>query len=347
MPWSSIRGHNAQIDAFRRVCHCGRLAHAYAFLGPRGVGKRTFAIALAKALVCETQRASALDACDQCPACVQVEAGMHPDVMLLRCPEDKQEFPIHLIQDLIRFLAMKPAKGGHKVAIVDDADLFNDEASNCALKTLEEPPPRSLLILLGSSAEAFLPTILSRCHIVHFLPLPREEVRSLLAKEGIQLAEADWAELLDAAQGSLERARLLLDESVRHFRQIWLNQWTQSRLDSVALAAQLVQFVSDAGKEGGQRRERARLIVGFMVDMLRTASRWRWLGVPVGQQNSPAGRLAERLSPACLERMLSRSLTTEHHLDRRLQLDLALEAWVDALAREMGTASHEGVAALL
>lgn len=347
MSWGSIRGHEAQIEAFQRIYQGGRLAHAYAFLGPRGIGKRTFALTLAKSLVCEGQRAPAFDACDLCPACVQVDAGMHPDVLLLRCPEDKQEFPIQLIQDLIRFLALKPAKGRHKIAIVDDADLFNDEASNCALKTLEEPPPRSLLILIGSSSEAFLPTIMSRCQVVQFLPLPQQDVRTLLAKEGVQLAESEWTELLNAAGGSLERARLLLDEPVRRFRQAWLKQWTQSRPDSVTLAAQLVQFVTDAGKDGAQRRERARLAVGFMVDMLRTASRWRWLGVPAGQQDSPAGRLAERLSPLCLERMLTRSLTAEHHLDRRLQLELTLEAWVDALAREIGSASHEGVAAVL
>jgi DNA polymerase-3 subunit delta' len=299
------------------------------------VGKRRFAIELAKALSCERPGGASLEACDLCPACLQIDAGMHPDVTQWHLPEDKQEFPITLIQALIHTLSLKPARGGRKLAIVDDADLFNDEAANCALKTLEEPPPFSLLILIGTSSDHFLPTILSRCQQIRFAALADAEIKTLLEAEGAQLAADQWPLVLRAARGSLGQARLLLDDDVRQFRQQWLPLWATPRLDSVALAERLVQFVAEAGKEGAAKRQRASLIVGFVVDLWQTALRYRLLGIPAGQGNDPAALLAQRLSVPQLERLISRSLDAEHHLERRLQLDLALEAWVDALAQDL------------
>lgn len=335
MSWALIRGHDELVAAFRQVHHRGKLAHAYAFLGPSGVGKRRFAVELAKALSCEQPGRGSLDACDGCPACLQIDAGLHPDVTQLRLPEDKQEFPITLIQELIQTLGLKPARGGRKIAIVDDADLFNDEAANCALKTLEEPPPLSLLILLGTSGDQFLPTILSRCQQIRFAPLADAEIKALLEAEGAQLTADQWPLLLRAARGSLGQARLLLDDDVRQFRQQWLPQWAAPRLDSVALADRLVKFVAEAGKEGAAKRQRASLIVGFAVDLWQMALRYRLLGIPAGRGSDPAALLAQRLTAPQLERLLSRCLDAEHHLDRRLQLDLTLEAWVDALAQEI------------
>ncbi|HMP03644.1 MAG TPA: DNA polymerase III subunit delta' [Gemmatales bacterium] len=335
MSWASIRGHRDWVQAFQQVHQQGKLAHAYAFLGPSGVGKRRFAFELAKALCCEQPPNGDLEACDRCPACLQVEAGMHPDVSNFRLPEDKQEFPIALIQELIQALALKPARGGRKVVIVDDADLFNEEAANCALKTLEEPPPQSLLILIGVSGDHFLATILSRCQQIRFGPLPDADIRDLLVAEGAELPADQWPIVLGAARGSLGQARLLLDDSVRQFRSDWLARWAGQRLDSVALAEKLVKFVAEAGKEGAAKRQRAALIVGFLTELFETALRFRLLGVPAGQGASPTGVLAQRLEATTLSRLIDRCLEAEHHIERRLQLDLSLEAWVDALAQEM------------
>ena len=94
MVWQRVRGHEAQVEGFRRAVRRGRLAHAYLFTGPAGVGKRLFAVELAKALLCEGNTGDELEACDRCPACTQVEAGTHPDFYPAARPPDSLEFPI-------------------------------------------------------------------------------------------------------------------------------------------------------------------------------------------------------------------------------------------------------------
>src|SRR4051812_35565594 len=180
--WQRVRGHDALIAAFDRAVRRGRLAHAYLFTGPPGVGKRLFAIELAKALLCENppphptlspstggegdndkpsppavggegRVRGKLEACDHCAACTQVEAGTHPDFLVVSRPEEKLEFPIEVMREVCRNFSLKSARGRGKVALLDDVDDLNEESANCFLKTLEEPPPRSVLFLIGTDAD--------------------------------------------------------------------------------------------------------------------------------------------------------------------------------------------------
>src|SRR5262249_26460614 len=150
--WQRVRGHDALVQAFDRVVRRGRLAHAYLFTGLPGVGKRLFAEELAKALLCEQPPGPRLEACDRCPACALVDAGTHPDLYVATRPEESLELPIEVVRELCRSFALKSARGRGKVAILDDADDLNVAAANCFLKTLEEPPPRSVLLVIGTSA---------------------------------------------------------------------------------------------------------------------------------------------------------------------------------------------------
>ena len=113
-------------------------------------------------MLCETRPEAELDPCGDCPAVVQVEAGTHPDFYEAGKPEDKHELPISVIRELCDQFALKPARGMHRVAILNDADDLNDEAANAFLKTLEEPPAGAVLILIGTSAELQKETIISR-----------------------------------------------------------------------------------------------------------------------------------------------------------------------------------------
>src|SRR5262249_42813443 len=157
------------------------LAHAYLFAGPAGVGKRLFAGELAKALLCEHPRDGRLEACDRCPSCVLMGAGTHPDFFTAVRPPEKANLPIEVMHELCRRFSLKSARGRGKIAILEDADDLDDPitgnvAANCFLKTLEEPPPRSVFILVGSSVDRQLPTIVSRCQVVRFRPLAAEQV---------------------------------------------------------------------------------------------------------------------------------------------------------------------------
>src|SRR5262249_3608593 len=124
--WQRVKGHDALIEAFDRVVRRGRLAHAYLFTGPTGVGKRLFADELAKALLCENPPRARLEACDHCDSCRQVEAATHPDVFATVRPEESQAMPIEVMREVSRNLALKPARGRGKIALVDDADSLHD-----------------------------------------------------------------------------------------------------------------------------------------------------------------------------------------------------------------------------
>src|SRR5262249_2777059 len=161
------------VAAFDHVVRRGRLAHAYLFVGAEGVGKKLFAAELARALLCEAPRPGSgrLEACDRCASCLLVEAGTHPDLTVVGRPEESNEMPIELMRELCRHFMLKSARGRGKVIVLDDADDLNEVSANFFLKTLEEPPPHSVFLLIGTSREQQLPTILSRCQVVRFAPL--------------------------------------------------------------------------------------------------------------------------------------------------------------------------------
>ena len=183
-----------------RAVRRGRLAHAYLFVSPPGIGKRLFAVELAKALLCEAPREDGrLEACDHCPSCIQMDAGTHPDFLTAARPPEKAEFPIELMRELCQHFSLKAARGRGKVVVIDDADDLNAESANCFLKTLEEPPPGSVLILIGTSSDRQMPTIVSRCQVVRFRPPPQETVAELLQAGGVD--DAAWRERLAQVSG--------------------------------------------------------------------------------------------------------------------------------------------------
>ena len=249
------RSANRRLSPHPRV-H-SRLAHAYLFVGPAGIGKRLFAKELAKALLCEAKkRPGTLEACDQCESCLLVDAGTHPDLFQVSRPEDKNEMPAEVMTNLCRDFCLKAARGHGKIGLIDDADDFNEESANCFLKTLEEPPPGSIFILLGTSLDRQLATIKSRCQMVRFAPLPDNHVRQLLQEQGVEDA-AMLDRLVRLSGGSPGQALALADETLWQFRRSLLQAFAQPKVDSVALGKSLVEFAEEAGKETASQRRRA------------------------------------------------------------------------------------------
>lgn len=335
MSWQHIKGHEAVVELFARAIERGRLAHAYLFTGPPGVGKRLFAGELAKALLCENCPPRKLEACDRCADCIQAAAGTHPDFFAVGRPEESLELPIDLIRELCRSFALKSARGRGKVAILDDADDLSDEAANCFLKTLEEPPPRSVLILIGSSAERQLSTIVSRCQVARFRPLARPLVAGLLREQGVTDAK-QLDRLVRLSGGSPGQALALADPSLWEFRGVLLKALSQPRIDSVGLARQWARFVEEAGKDSALQRRRAsltvRLLVEFLDDALRVAAGTNPRLAEAGDLRNLED-LAKRLGPEKLLDWLDRCLEADAQIDRRVQLVLVLEALADALGR--------------
>ena len=133
MSWGNIVGHDEVVDRFSTALRRGRLASTFLFVGPPGIGKRAFAERLAQALLCETNAETMLEPCEACPACIQVRAGSHPDVLAVSKPADRSSIPLNLLigdpqhrnrTGLCHDIGMKPARGKRKIAIIADADFL-------------------------------------------------------------------------------------------------------------------------------------------------------------------------------------------------------------------------------
>jgi len=180
MSFEQILGQESALAILRTALRKDRMAHAYLFLGPDGVGKRLAALTLAKAMNCKSPPNEG-DCCEGCPSCVKINSSNHADVILLDPEEDV--IKIHQVRELQKRLHYRPLEGGRRVCIIDSADRMNEAASNALLKTLEEPPDQTHLILITSIPHRLLPTILSRCQWVKFKPLSSSQIIQILERE--------------------------------------------------------------------------------------------------------------------------------------------------------------------
>jgi DNA polymerase-3 subunit delta' len=201
MPFSEIIGHDRPVTILKRALANHSLAHAYLFSGEQGIGKRMTALSLAAALNCAAPGPDG--GCGSCASCRKVAAASHPDVHLLL--PDGDEIKIDQVRQLQADLSLKAFEGKRKVLIVDGAESMNEPSSNAFLKTLEEPPGDSLIILISSLPHGLLATIRSRCQEVKFQPLPRKTLAAVL-REQRGLGEEDAWFLAALARGSLGRA---------------------------------------------------------------------------------------------------------------------------------------------
>jgi DNA polymerase-3 subunit delta' len=151
------------------------------FSGPAGVGKRTAALMIAKALNCENSGPD--DFCDACTSCRKIDAGIHPDVYQVGLEEDSSEIKIAQIRDLLETLQLRPMEGARKVYILDPADAMNKAAENALLKALEEPPEDNYFILLAANPQSLAVTVRSRCQTYAFWPLTLDEMRRFGGEE--------------------------------------------------------------------------------------------------------------------------------------------------------------------
>jgi DNA polymerase-3 subunit delta' len=180
MTWKNISEQPRVAELLAGSLRHDRLAHAYLFAGPRGSGKMKIALHLAKSLFC-TELAG--DACGECLQCRRIDAGNHPDVHVI--VPDGATLKIDQVRALQKEMMMRAVESGRKVYVLEHADRMTTQAANSLLKFLEEPPSGVLAILLTENSHAVLPTILSRCQVIAFAPLPPEMIAGQLQAEGI------------------------------------------------------------------------------------------------------------------------------------------------------------------
>ena len=210
MPFRDVVGHVRLVDLLSRSVAGGTLPPSLLFAGPAGIGKYLTALAVAQALNCtNTTKGSGLraqgsvDACGKCAACSRIARGVHPDVLLVT-PGDNGSIKIDQVRDIVDRSQYRPFEGRRRVVVIDEADTLVAPAQNALLKTLEEPTPSSVFILVTARPDMLLPTVLSRCPQLRFRPLSTEEMTTALVAQGRTAAEA--RAVAATADGSLGHA---------------------------------------------------------------------------------------------------------------------------------------------
>jgi DNA polymerase-3 subunit delta' len=199
-----VIGHQKIVQFLNRSRANDRLAHAYLFVGAEHLGKKTVAMEFAKTLQCEKMSqgvggSSQLFFCGQCHSCQEIDKGVHPDVLIIepeiveaRGKTRESEIGIGKIRDIRRSVSLFPCRGPHRIIIINQAESLTREAANAFLKTLEEPTPKTIMILISSNYQNLLPTIVSRCLLIKFLPVGNKFIKEYLSgRQAVSGGEAD------------------------------------------------------------------------------------------------------------------------------------------------------------
>jgi DNA polymerase-3 subunit delta' len=203
----SIVGHHRLLTLLSRAVARQTLPPSLLFAGPSGIGKRRVATTLASVINCLAPQSTDLferDACGECAACRRIARGVHPDVIVLE-PGEMGSIKIEAVRDVVDRAGFRPFEGRRRVVVIDEADALVPAAQNAMLKTLEEPPPASIFLLVSSLPDALLPTIRSRCPRLRFGPLSPSEVAEVLMRDH-QYSATDARAAAADADGSVGRA---------------------------------------------------------------------------------------------------------------------------------------------
>lgn len=338
------RGHGAILEGMWNAARTGRLAHAFGFFGPDGVGKYLAAEHLVLGLVCAKGPGAP---CLACSACKRAISGSHPDVLVLdpvsadveeiymawitpRDEPDKDKRPVGGVA-LEEFLSLRPLEGGWRSVIVREAHRLHREGQNALLKTLEEPGDDVLIVLETARPEMLLPTVRSRLVSARFGPLESRDVLAILSGESVDADEA--RELARWSHGSPGRA---LDLARSSAGPMWalLGEVLGGRVDPLEAAATLSEVEGEwlGRTPSAKARARARAVLDRVIEALGDVHRAR-AGASRDRLAHPLlERAAAALSDAHLEAALERAFEARQDVDHNLDPVLAVERALLALA---------------
>jgi DNA polymerase-3 subunit delta' len=339
MPFSELIGQDRALGALRAALRRGTLHHAYLFAGPAGVGKGRAARLLAQAANCEGSGPAGIapgyreDPCGACVPCRKIARGNHPDVLELseervmvkagrweprsgRTPS--KDIVVDQVRDVVDHrLAMKRYEGRRRFVLIDPADAMNPQAQNALLKTLEEPPEGTTLVLVAGSADSLLPTIRSRCLRVAFAPIPDAQVVARLRAEGRGEVEAGLAAAL--AAGSLGRALALDPEELGALREAVRAAAALDPDDALGWLA----FARDHGEDRARAGELCELLGVWLRDVL--AAQAGAGALALSELEPETRRVAAALSPAEVVRRRGEVIKTAAALLQNASPVLAVE----------------------
>ncbi len=206
MSFFTVHGQGQVIKILQDELKADRVKHAYLFNGQAGVGKFSLGREFAKAILCLEDE---IDSCGKCINCRKVKHHNHPDVKYIQPEADKSSIGIDQIRQLQKEIAYKPYEGSHKIYLIKEADKLTEQAANSLLKTLEEPPPFAVIILLVEELSRILPTVISRCQLIRLRDLTNDEIIDILLKGDISKTRANL--LAKLAEGSPGKALQLAE----------------------------------------------------------------------------------------------------------------------------------------
>ena len=219
MYFKEIVSHERQCGILSEAIDNGRLAHTYLFCGPDGVGKKLVAVRLAKVLNCMAENDRP---CNTCGICRRIEEGIYPDVKILKPRGKDRIINVESVGELQRFANQKAYESKIKVIIIDDAHRMRPDASNKLLKTLEEPPAKTVLILITSRTDMLFATVISRCQAISFNLVPEAEIeRYLVDLREVEVGEARVIASLSG--GRISEAIKLLSDGLAEKRSGYIN----------------------------------------------------------------------------------------------------------------------------
>lgn len=310
--------HGWAIDLLRRQMERGSLHHAYLISGPEGVGRRSLAMWLAAALLCEQPPAPG-ETCGACRACRQVPQATYPDLHIVERGDDRQGISIEQVRELQRQLALSPLAGGRRVALIHDVDRASLGAANALLKTLEEPPPRVVLVLTAIDPEDMPPTIVSRCETLALRPLPTAVIAAALERRGARPAEAEeWARL--SAGRPTWAMRLMDDPAMRKRRAEHATAFREILSGDLEQRFALAGVWTDrkSGLDDESLEERLSVWLVLAGDALHSES-------PPGSGQGGEGHLTGRIEAREAVQVILRTLDgLRHNVNPRLALELMM-----------------------
>ncbi|MBS1257763.1 MAG: DNA polymerase III subunit gamma/tau [Candidatus Scalindua arabica] len=265
MAFSDILAQDHITDHFRKTITSNHLSHAYIFTGQDGIGKTLLAKEFSKAIFCSEKEG---DSCNLCNNCVRIENSNHPDIHWIEIEEKAKFLKIDSIRDLQQSVTLCPVESNYKLFIIKDTDRMNEEASNCLLKTLEEPPASTIIILIANSLTLVKETIKSRCQIIRFHPIPAHVIEDQLIKRfDADAGKVGWVSRFSS--GSLGSAFELLEDNYYEKNRDIVNRIGVSGIDNLLLAEEVIDSYLGSSETLEEKRQALRRILNCILQFYR------------------------------------------------------------------------------